>query len=91
MENMFTSYARDVSPRKFKPCPFCGEDELVIDNEGFFNWIQSTSSNGNAYLTLTCANCDLKMAEGTCAVKNYKGRVELLRKKWNKRGGKCNE
>ena len=82
----------------FMACPFCGRtDKVVVMTEDFFYELQGR--HGTAALTVTCKRCEAVMWEHTHMVKKYERRVDMLRRKWNKRaampqeteGGESNE
>ena len=68
----------------FMACPFCGRsDKVVVLEKSSFYELQG--ENDTAAMSVRCTRCDAEMWEHTRSVKNYEKRVNIARKKWNKR------
>ena len=63
----------------FIACPFCGRaDRVVVMDEDLFYKFKCA-------VTVRCKRCDVEMVDNTWTEKNYEKRVDILRRKWNKR------
>ena len=68
----------------FMACPFCGRtDKVDVMDEHLFYELQG--KYGTAAVMTECKRCNVNMYEHTSSVKNYEKRLELMRRKWNKR------
>lgn len=74
-----------TKPKGFKPCPFCGKDDLHVDNRRFFE--ESEAKRNGALISCECFDCGVILYDRTYHITDYDERMEILRKKWNKRGG----
>lgn len=66
----------------FKPCPFCGKNNLEATPKDFYE--ELLEENGRACITVRCKNCKLDMYEHTDGV-TYEEKIDLLIDKWNRR------
>lgn len=74
----------------FKACPFCGRaDKVVVLGKQWFYELQG--ENDTAAMVVKCERCNAEIWEHTTSEKNYEKRVELVRKKWNKRAAVSQE
>ena len=74
--------------KHFKPCPFCGSDEIVVERKSFFD--ELVSENDSALLSCNCLECHaegkvLPTEIGEENYTNYKAFRDRLREKWNRR------
>lgn len=70
---------------EFKPCPFCGNEELELLTEKDFYAVQGRT--GSAAVRLRCWSCSTEMWEHSREEHNYDKRVQMLAAKWNRRAG----
>lgn len=74
----------------FMACPFCGRtDKVVVMDKQFFYALQG--EHDTAAMTVKCERCAVEMWEHTWRTKNYEKRVDILRRKWNKRAAVSQE
>lgn len=61
----------------FKPCPLCGKTEnlMIAEKEHFYD----------SAIHIECAKCNLDLWDFTFSTTNYDKRIDILRKKWNRR------
>ena len=68
----------------FKACPFCGRaDELDVMTEDCFYRLQGEYDT--ACISVKCERCDVDLIDHSSSIKNYEKRLDILRRKWNKR------
>lgn len=68
----------------FMACPFCGRvDEVVVMEKSFFYELQGEYDT--ACISVKCERCNVELHDHSRSIKNYEKRVDILRRKWNKR------
>ena len=69
----------------FMACPFCGRaDEVVVMDEDLFYKLKCA-------VTVKCKRCGVEMVDNTWSKRKYEKRLDILRRKWNKRAAASQE
>lgn len=74
----------------FLPCPFCGQSDKVsvLGKQSFYDL---QGEHGTAAMLVQCYRCNVMVWEDTSSEQNYERRVDILRRKWNKRAAVSQE
>ena len=71
-------------PYDLKPCPFCGENPVIMDR-GTFENLKGMDADGKACITIECRKCNLQFYDHTHDEQDYFIRKFLVSQKWNRR------
>lgn len=74
----------------FMACPFCGRIDKVsvLAKQTFY---ELHGEHGTAAMVVECLRCSVSVWEHTSSERNYEKRVDILRRKWNKRAAVSQE
>lgn len=76
---------KEINNVTFKPCPFCGNDILIVTDEENFN--ELCAEHGSSLLRLQCKVCDTDKLLFDIPNNNYWMGLGMLISNWNMRKG----
>lgn len=74
---------KEIENVVFKPCPFCGNTNLIVTEEDSYNKL--VSDHGSSMLNLQCKVCDTVMQLFNVPNNNYWMGLGMLISNWNMR------
>ena len=76
---------KEIKNVVFKPCPFCGNDTLIVTEEKTYNDL--VEEHGSSMLRMECKVCDTEKRLFDIPNNNYWMGLGMLISNWNTRKG----
>lgn len=70
-------------PVSLKACPFCGNKDMKITDEKFFN--ELVTDHGSAMMSISCDKCNIEKKLYYVPMQNYWIGVGIITESWNRR------